>query len=68
MNQISAISYVFSAKGVGSRQPGATPQVFWMAKSALKARFISEALSRAFSAGRVIPLNTWGVAPGCFVR
>jgi hypothetical protein len=26
MKQISAISYVFSAKGAGSRKPGATPQ------------------------------------------
>ena len=42
---------------------GHRPRCFGCQKSALKARFISEVLSRVFSAGRVISLNTWGVAP-----
>jgi hypothetical protein len=52
MKQISAISYVFSPKGAGSRKPGATPQVCpaWQTL-ALKARFIGDRLGRAFSAG-----------------
>ena len=42
---------------------GDRPRCFGCQKSALKARFISEVLSRAFSAGRVIPLNTLGRCP-----